>query len=217
MKLVEPHIGLENTPSRPLREGTVLYRLHLPGRHPMFSDTPHGRFNLSDGEGTSYFARTPEIAISQTIAIAAGRYRTLHFEHLQRLTLTSYRVATPLSLANINRPAKRHGIPANLNTYADDEFAWTRRWARALRDAGFDGVSYRTRYSSGETSNYVGMFGQVGDTPPVVALETRINVVEAALLSGFKPISTPTKSQLLFNCVDVLRDPAHVGDETSHP
>lgn len=143
-------------------------RLHRLSEHPQpwfFSsvtdvDEPSGgRFDLIDPDGTCYLAESLDGALvekllrSPTKVVVAER-----LDELFHLTAT---VTGDLPTADLtSRRATGHGVNAEIHSTLD--YALPRRWARALRGAGFRAVRYRLRGdATGRLAGWA-LFGTAG-------------------------------------------------------
>lgn len=192
-----PPTDLTGFPHVTVPAGTLLYRTHLPGAPLLFSSTQHGRFNLRRGEGTVYIARDPGTTLAQYIAASAGRFRTVHAEHLAVLTMTVYELESDHVVADGGSPnITKFFVDDELFTTPESGWKWTRRWARALRAAGFDGISFNSRYQPTDKASYLSLFGPTGQHPPMREVGKIDHLREVAESIDYTVANTPTLRQL---------------------
>ncbi|HEY2716001.1 MAG TPA: RES family NAD+ phosphorylase [Solirubrobacterales bacterium] len=159
---------LPELPTVPLG-ASRLWRIHAAAAEPWFFDPgPNGRFNLGD-VGTCYLAEErlgafvekfgrllrPGGVIPEPL-VKGQRLSSLRPPRVEVVDLTDPRVLG------------RAGLTAEIHSTTD--YALTRSWALALRDAGYRGIRYRARHDPRGELTSVALFGSA--RPPRSAART---------------------------------------------
>lgn len=151
MPLSEPPANLDGFPA--VRTASSLYRIHRRGLSPLyFSDTGHGRFDLSPPEGTLY-------ASSSKLGSFVEVFRStlIPMPEVEQRELAELRT-TAIRLADCTDPAaRRFGVTAAI--HSTPGYALTQRWAAAFRKAGFDGIVYLLSHDPSASAKGVALFG----------------------------------------------------------
>lgn len=161
-------IGPPPDPLPTLPELRLTARLATVHRHDLvawrLSSHPEGRFNLEPPRGTCCAAEKPLGALIEVF----GRLAILDPGEVARYRLSWLEVES-LRIAEITdrRVLGRAGLTAELQATTD--YVLTRRWAKAIADAGFEGVRYRARHDPAATLNSIALFGDRSTTPPAVS------------------------------------------------
>ena len=161
---------LSGIPSRPLREGRTIYRLHQRGLGPFwFASTvetaPGGnRFDLAPPRGASYWALEPVVAVLETLA--RRPVTLIPAELVHRFALTSAPLPRALErVANLPvKAARRFGLTAEIHTTTNRRL--TRAWAAALDQAGFSAVLALPRHDVTGRHRTLTLWGPEGEHPP---------------------------------------------------
>lgn len=160
LHLAEPPAELDDFPERTLPAGAHLWTVHPADRWAwVCSSGGDGRFDLAAPHGACYFSLEPlgaliECCFRETPEIDEGALRE------RRLSVMTTDV--PLRLADFTNPrAFGYGVTAEIHCMPDYEL--TQRWARALHDAGFDGVHYLLRHDPSLSLAGVARFGREGE------------------------------------------------------
>jgi hypothetical protein len=152
---------LEGFPRQTLRQGKILWRVTRAGRNPWwFSSELSGRFDLHPPHGTCYLATDEMTAMLESVGpeLVGGTVSGGFFEgrRLRRLALPrSYR-ARDLT----DRSAVGFGLTAEIYTIVP--YTLPQAWAKALHDAGAEGVLYHARHDPSLEGKAVGLFGKSG-------------------------------------------------------
>ena len=166
-----PSVGrLRRFPSRTLRAGHRIYRLHHRGLGPFwFSSTPPesdggNRFDLPPPSGASYWALQPAVALLETLA--RRPVTMIPTELLDRYELAQARLPNDLApIANLPVQATRgFGLTAEIHTTSNRR--QTRSWAAALADAGFRAILGLPRHDVTGRYRTLTLWGQAGEHPP---------------------------------------------------
>lgn len=151
MPLSEPPANLDGFPA--VHAASSLYRIHRRGLSPLyFSNTGHGRFDLSPPEGTLY-ASSSELGSF----IEVFRSTLIPMAEVERRELAELQT-TLIRLADCTAPAaRRFGVTAAIHSTPD--YALTQRWAAAFRQGGFDGIVYLLSHDPSARVKGVALFG----------------------------------------------------------
>lgn len=160
---------LERFPTRTLRAGTAIHRIHHHELGPFWfgsADTDAdtgGRFDLSTPKGSSYWALQAEAAFLERLA--RRPITVLPLELLDRFQLST--VEIPADLVVANSPVKRaraFGLTAEFHTTSN--YPITRRWAVALARAGHPGLLSIPRHDVTAKLRALTLFGRGGEHRP---------------------------------------------------
>lgn len=140
-----------------------MYRIHWADQHPWwFNSDGSQRFDLEVPQGTCYLAERPLGAFVEV----GTRLAFIDPEELALRALARLRVARPLRLADALSPrAAGLGATARISAGSDYAAADSQPWARALADAGFDGIRYGLSHEPGLRLRGFALFGQAGEHP----------------------------------------------------
>ncbi len=162
-------------------------------------DDPHGgRFDLTPPQGTCYLAETLDGALVEKLLRA--RSKVVVAERLAELFHAQIEVRAAPAIADLTAArATALGLNAEIHTTLD--YRVTRRWARALRRAGWRGLRYLLRGDLTGTQAGRALFGGAG-------LHRR---APAGLTTTVAPLDRHRAEQLLHaRGVQVRPIPAHV-------
>ena len=173
----------------------TLYRAHRRDLSPWwFSSDLSGRFDLIAPEGTCYLASTQATAARERWGerlVRAGRVSAADAD----ATIVS-RLTVPASVALADTCARRAallGVTREIGTLTP--YAVPQAWAAAFTGAGFDGVRYESRFTTGARDRAYAIFGPAGagewaiDTAPV---DGRQAAAAAEIFVMPAPYSLPT-------------------------
>lgn len=140
---------------------SALWRIHRRDRSPWwFASEGLGRFDLARPRGTCYLAEDPLGAFVEVFRAPGG----VGPRELAAVGLARLRPPRGLRLADTTvARARRFGVTLELSSTPD--YTLTRAWARALADAGFDGVRHRLRHDPSGALLGVALFGAAGEAP----------------------------------------------------
>ena len=171
---------LDGFPSIELTPDALLYRAHKWKYETVYySATGDGRFDISTPEGTCYFSEAPLGAFLETF-----RDEPVFTEGMAlQGAMATYRVRPRrLLIADCtDKRAAEFGIPEWLHDSASDRYGETQAWATRLRDAGFDGLRYWSRYSR-KADREVRTFALFGPEGPWRELPETLQHFPTALL-----------------------------------
>lgn len=195
-----PRSDLSGFPSRTIRTGTRLFRIHHanlgPGWFSSFA-VEHfggGRFDLIPPRGTSYWALRTEAAFLETIA--RRPITMIPLELLDRFHMSTTRVPDDFIAANspVQR-ARGFGLTAEFHTTTD--FVATRTWANALDAAGFAALISIPRHDVTGKLRAVALFGSAGEHQPFTIASTTTTgpipseVIDAMAAWGIRCLPIP--------------------------
>ncbi len=152
----------------------ALWRIHAADVAPWFFDAgPDGRFNLADS-GTCYLAEEPIGAFVEKFGrlLRPGGVIPEPLVGTQRLS----RLRPPkANVVDLTDPTVLGLAGLTAEIHATTDYGLTQRWARALRDAGYDGVRYQARHDPRGQLVSVALFGS-GKPPRTAAKTTPIPI-----------------------------------------
>jgi RES domain len=141
----------------------ALWRMHAADASPWFFDTgPDGRFNLDDA-GTCYLAEEPIGAFVEKFGrlLRPGGVIPEPLVDTQRLS----RLRPPkVNVVDVTDPQVLGLIGLTAEIHATTDYGLTQSWAKALRDAGYDGIRYKARHDPRGELVSIALFGS--DNPP---------------------------------------------------
>ncbi len=156
-----------------------------------FSSLPSGsagRFDLPAPSGTCYFSDRRSGAWLEVFR-GCGLVDRIDVERRRLLTVVATRPQP--RLADLRSPrARRFGVTADLA--AGDDYTLTHRWAHALRDAGFGGISGTVRHDPTHAARTVAVFGRAGPRSRVAGWRGRSTplVGDTVLSAELAPFGT---------------------------
>ncbi len=158
----EKRSALEDFPRKTLRRGLTLWRVTRAGRHPWwFSSELSGRFDLPPPYGTCYLATDDLTALLESVGpeMVGGTFSELFLKDrcLRRLALPRDHRVCDLT----DRHAVGFGLTAEIHTIVP--YKLPQAWAKALHDAGAEGVLYHARHDLSFDGKAVGLFGKSGE------------------------------------------------------
>lgn len=160
LHLAEPPADLDDFPERTLAAGTDLWTVHPEGRWPwVCSSAGDGRFDLPAPHGACYFSTEP---LGALIECCFRETPEVDEEALRERRLSRLRTDAPLRLADLTA-SRSFGFGVTAEVHSIPDYALTQRWARALHDAGFDGLYYLLRHDPSLSLAGVARFGQEGE------------------------------------------------------
>ena len=147
-------------------------------------DARGGRFDLTVPHGTCYLAESLDGALVEKLL--RTRNKVVVAERLAELFHAQIAVRAAPTVADLTSPAvTAHGLNAEIHTTLD--YRPTRRWARALRRAGWRGLRYLLRGDVAAVQAGRALFGGAG-------LHTR---APAGLSTTVAPLDRELAEQLL--------------------
>lgn len=157
-----PALDLRGFPARAMPAGTAVFRAHRTDRGPWwFGSDGGGRFDLGPPRGTCYLADTPLVAVRERLGIVLGPQRRVAAAVLDGVVVSRLGLVAAISVANLRSTrAGGFGVLNELSTMVPYDVP--QAWARALGAAGFDGVRYPARFSTGRAGS-IALFGLGGD------------------------------------------------------
>ena len=179
-----PDVPLARFPATKAGAVQPFYRSTAVGRTPWwFGSEGTQRFDLLAPNGTCYLATDLETAIRERgreTLMATGKLTRAFVESMQVYEL---HLPSPAKLANTT--AKRAvNFKANRELSVVTDYSITCAWAAAFHQAGFNGIAYASRFTSGQRWNAVALFGPAGDAAwPHQGAKTGRDAVNAAGMS----------------------------------
>lgn len=180
-----PSRSLDGFPGLHIDEGTMLWRSHREARGPWWFSSRGGRFDLDGGRGTCYFGRDLEVAVREVAGPFLVETGWIDSAFVAERVVSEVPVRGG-ELADVtSAEAARFGVTRELCTMTPYEVP--REWAVAF-DAGFDGIEYHSRYTTGDLRS-VAIFGRVGEVHD--APFSSISFEEAATQVGIEVRGAP--------------------------
>ncbi|MEN0135048.1 MAG: RES family NAD+ phosphorylase [Rhodococcus sp. (in: high G+C Gram-positive bacteria)] len=139
-----------------------VYRGHRVSNGPWwFSSSGGGRFDLAAPRGTCYVAFDETTAIRETVGEALASLGVIAHDFAADRMVSTLRVPGTHDLADTCADeAAGFGVTRELCSMTPYDVP--RAWAAAF-DAGFDGIRYQTRFTTGEAANAAAVFGPAGE------------------------------------------------------
>ncbi len=192
--LTAPENDLTLFPRYAIDTGTPLFRAASLPRNPWwFGSDGSQRFDLHPPRGTCYVAVDVETAIREKGRRPVLATNRLDPDFLASFALYELRIRARISVAStVTEAAVIFGASRELSTSTD--YRLTCEWAAAVDAAGFDGIRYASRFTSGASANAVAIFATAGEAgwPHV----RKLSGLEAAIEAGMSHlIATPPSSK----------------------
>jgi RES domain-containing protein len=165
--------------------GELLYRIHDHDREPnWFNATGAGRFDPpapDAGFGTCYLAADLDGALIEVL----GRVRVITETDVYRRSVTAFRAAVDLEVANFSDPSivGRYGLTATASAGNVYTYPMCQQWAAALRSAGLDGIRYHARHDPSAASQCYALFGGPGLDDKPIQIVTTTPLIETVEVS----------------------------------
>ncbi|HET8601263.1 MAG TPA: RES family NAD+ phosphorylase [Segeticoccus sp.] len=157
-----PPEHLAGFPAYRVGAGEELHRAHRRDRGPWwFGNDGGGRFDLPAPRGTCYLASEPLAALRERLGIVLGGEAFVPASLLEDAVVSRLHVPDERSLADLqDRAASSYGVTRELESMTP--YAVPQAWARGFAGAGYQGVRYGPRFSTGEVSA-VALFDDEGE------------------------------------------------------
>lgn len=166
---------------------------HGPG---YYSNHLTGRFDLAGDSGTMYFGDSIETTIREALGdLAYGKVVMGSTVAERAVAEAVLPVRGPFANISDDR-AVDFGVIRELQTMSD--YAVPQAWAEAFRAAGFTGVRYPSRFTSGAAANSWAVFGPAG--PTELEVTGHISGLAACQLAGIRTtgLSLPPRGSFTF-------------------
>ncbi len=157
---------LEKFPPHVLDGDRWIFRLHLAANGVWyFSSTNKGRFNLPEPRGTCYAADTLEAAVIETLGPDMREQGGIAASDAAKLRVTPIRLEYSPTLADLEADnAWKWNVSREIASMRD--YAVPQVWAAAFDAAGFEGIRYLSRYTTGTSAFAYALFGDAGAPDP---------------------------------------------------
>ncbi|WP_137725804.1 RES family NAD+ phosphorylase [Prescottella subtropica] len=195
-----PARPLAGFPDSVLTAAQPLVRGHRAANGPWwFASSGGGRFDLTPPRGTCYLALDETTAIRETVGEALASAGVISAEFAAERALSQLAVPRDHLLADTcAEEAANFGLTRELATMTP--YAVPQEWAATFDGAGFDGLQYQTRFTTGPHPNAVGLFGEAGETAwpadpspePFAAAARRCGFIVAGLPRSVRIVAPPT-------------------------
>jgi len=161
-----PPADLTGFPSRLLRAGSTVYRSHSIAHDAWcFASAPNtggGRFDLPPPFGTCYVAATMQAALRERLRATIPSSGNVPPQLAQTFAVSSFAVPRDYRCADIDSArAVRFGVTRELATMTPSHYPLARLWAVGFAEAGFDGIRYGARFTTGRPNAWA-LFGPAG-------------------------------------------------------
>lgn len=191
-----PSLPLERFPATKVNTDKALYRSTAANRTPWwFGSDGSQRFDLMEPMGTCYLAIDPETAIRERGRETLMATRKLTQAFLASMQVYELRLSSPKKLADTT--SKRAvNFQANRELSVVTDYAISCAWAAGFHGAGFNGIAYASRFTSGARWNALAIFGPAGDAG--WPYQRRLDGFDAAGEAGMSHmvLSPPTSGQV---------------------
>ncbi|MFZ2529331.1 MAG: RES family NAD+ phosphorylase [Rhodococcus sp. (in: high G+C Gram-positive bacteria)] len=156
-----------------------MYRTHGSKFAPWwFGTSGAGRFDLSGPDGTCYAAESELITMLETW----GGIQRIPQPEVDKRSISTLAAGRELWVADMtSNAAIQFGVTSEISTTID--YPLTQQWARALRDAGFDGIRYWARHEMTHADACVALFAPSGDQSSAPTTPTDFTVLGSDGLS----------------------------------
>lgn len=160
-------VTLKNFPVRQVHEGTEWYRAHRREPGPgYFASDGQGRFNLAPPLGTWYVATTSRAAAQEIIGPDFIHAGFITAEFIAQRSISGVTMPRSILAAQLTAgEAFTYRVSNELSTVSD--YRIPQQWAAAFHRAGFNGIWYQPRFSSGK-GRALAVFGDAGPFPVTV-------------------------------------------------
>ena len=151
-------------PAYAVEGATAWHRVHHRRHSPWWYSCAPGRFNLREPRGTLNTASSPETAVREMLGPRLVGSRRIPGVQVAGLLVTPLEPG-PLRVADLlsGRAARYGAVAGDMSAPREDAYALTRAWAKALDEAGFDGVRSRARFGAGSCPECLYVFGPAGE------------------------------------------------------
>jgi hypothetical protein len=190
-----PRLGqsLREFPDATLPDRQHVYRSHNPQFGAGYFNGTPGRFNLLGDLGTCYVADDVDTAVREKVRDAVLAQGVLPASMARAFVVSAILNAESFHCANVSdRGAARHGVTRMLLTM--DDYDVPQQWASALHEAGFTGIRYASRYTSGPENSWA-LFGDQGEHP-FGTVTAELPGVDACKRAGITVYETPNSTEL---------------------
>lgn len=169
---------LTKFPRKTHRAGTAWFRQH----HDRSADTDRGawyfashasavvgggRFDLTGPYGSCYLASTKRGAANECIGLEYFDRGWVDADLVANRVLSE--LPLPRDVAAANMTSERAGdFRVTNEVHSTGDYATTQAWAEAIHDAGYGGVHYELRFSTGSPRG-LALFGPAGTSDPKLA------------------------------------------------
>lgn len=190
-----PGSNLSLTPSVEYEKGSEFFRAHSQQHDPWyFSSSMQGRFDLPEPQGTCYLATNPGAAVREVLGDRLSQSGRLPQSIAEGRVISRLSLPCSVHSAHISHhDAFILGITGELTTMPSYEVP--QAWAQALYKAGFGAITYRPRFSPGD-SLALALFGDAGAAQLPSRFESTL--ADAATSLGLELYATQSRDLYTF-------------------
>ncbi|WP_235681081.1 RES family NAD+ phosphorylase [Tomitella gaofuii] len=154
--------NLAGFPCARINTDVTVWRGHNRHRGPWWFSSAGGRFDLPAPHGTCYLAYDEQTAVRETIGDKLAAHQVITAEFAAGRVVSALRLPHPFSTADTcHTDAAGYGLTRELCTITPYDIP--RKWAAAFREAGYGGIQYQTRFTTGAGPNAAATFGTAGE------------------------------------------------------
>lgn len=189
--LQEPWRDITDFPQRELVAGQTVYRSHAKENGPWWfaslpADEP-GRFDLHSPAGTCYVGLDEGTAVLERFGPELHDQGWVFEESALGAAVTELELAEDVHAADTAHQRAASWITRELASIDDYELA--RRWAAKFFAAGFEGLHYQSRFTTGSDQCALALFGDAGTRPwPIGRTLDVVEMLEDADIQVVRPL-----------------------------
>jgi hypothetical protein len=176
--------------------GPHKFRAHRADFGPwFFASNRGGRFNLSEPNGTCYFADQLETAVREMYGPLVSNSNSISAAEAARLRVSVVEPPDDVISAYVSeRGVARYGVTSELACMND--YSVPQAWAEAFHRAGFGGVRYASRFAPG--TEFWALFGPAGPNLSLgVDEEVGVGGPDAVLAAGIDVDPGPPRKSVV--------------------
>lgn len=127
------------------------------------NEDPQGRFDLPAPRGTLYLAESAQAAARERCGRFLAHHRPVPVTFVEDRVISTVEGSASGIADFTHHDAAECGVTREISTI--DDYTLTTTWSAAVDDAGFTGVKYSPRFSTGADAAYA-LFGTAGAHAP---------------------------------------------------
>lgn len=190
-----PGAHLALAPVAEYEQGHEFFRAHSQQFGPWFySSSMQGRFDLPAPKGTCYLASNPGAAVREVLGDRLSQGRRIPISLTEGRVISRMPLPAPVRSANVSHDdAFTLGITGELTSMP--HYDVPQAWASAFYAAGFDALTYRPRFSPGD-SLALALFGEAAEHQAPSGFESTL--AQAATDLGLELFATDSRGLYAF-------------------